>query len=97
MSDIDNLKRKLAASESRWEAIQMTGANAQRELDYAVAVFEKHKEEMSTEDLQSTMAQIEEQKARIKDYVMKGYTVFSQDTVRINAAIKRLENKNADV
>jgi len=95
MTTMQNLKRKLAASESRWEAVQLTAANAQHELDYAVAIFEKHKEELSTEELQSTMAQIDEQKNKIKNYLLNGRQVFTQDSLRLNGAISRLEEKNA--
>lgn len=81
MSDADNLKRKLAAAESRWEAVQMQAANAQRELDYAVAVLEEHKSELSPTELVSTEAKIQEQKDAIKTYLLKGHQVF-QDAVR---------------
>lgn len=95
MSDKKNLERKLAASESRWEAVQLTAANAQKELDYAIAVFEKHKDELTTEQLQSTMAQIDEQKNNIKSYLMRGYTVHNQNVIRLTKALERLEKENA--
>jgi hypothetical protein len=91
MSDKENLERKLAAAESRWEAIQLTAANAQRELDYAIAVFEKHVDELPEEARVSTKAQIEAQKELIKNHLMKGLAAYNQDKVRLTAAIVRLE------
>lgn len=95
MGDKENLQRKLAAAESRWEAIQLTAANAQRELDYAVAVFEKHQDEMPQEERDTVSAQIEKQKETIKDYVLKGQSAFASDFTRLSAAIARLEASDA--
>jgi hypothetical protein len=81
MTDAENLKRKLSAAESRWEACQLQAANAQRELDYAIAVYEQHKDELPPTDQESTQAKIDEQKDAIKDFLLKSYQVF-QDAVK---------------
>jgi hypothetical protein len=70
------LKAKKDAAQSRWEAVQMQAANAQRELDYAVAVFEKHQDELEQGQIEATQAQIDAQKDQIKEYLMKGYQAF---------------------
>lgn len=76
MSTEFKLKAKRDAATSRWEAAQMQAANAQRELDYAVAVFEKHQDELEQAQIEATLAQIDAQKAQIKEYLMKGYQAF---------------------
>ena len=43
---MSNPEQKKEAAEARWEAAQLQAANAQRELEYAVAVFEQGKEEL---------------------------------------------------
>lgn len=82
---MSNPEQKLSAAESRWEAQQMQAANAQRELDYAIAVYEKHKDELDEAQREATEAQIEAQKAQIKEYVMKGHQAFVEATLRYGA------------
>lgn len=95
MSNKQNLERKLNNAERTWEEIQIRAASAQRELDYAVAVFEKHKAELQLKELEQTTAQIEVQRKAIKDYLEKGKTAYAQDIVRLTGALARLEEKNA--
>lgn len=86
----ENLERKRNGAESRWEAIQLQAANAQRELDYAIALFEKHKDELSTKDQESTMAKIDEQKQAIKSYLLRGYQVHEEAQRAYESGMKRL-------
>jgi uncharacterized protein YfaP (DUF2135 family) len=82
MSDDYRSKVKLEAATSRWEAAQLQAANAQRELDYAIAIFEKHKDELEQAQIEATEAQIEAQKQIIKDSLMKGHQAFVEASVK---------------
>jgi len=72
--------QKYEAAKSRWEAVQLQAANAMRELDYAVAVFEKDKTELDQETIDALYAQITAQKKTIEDFVMKSRTVFMDES-----------------
>jgi len=69
-------EQKKEAAEARWEAAQLQAANAQRELDYAVAVFEKNLEELDETTVTATKNKIEEQREAIKSFLMKSHEVF---------------------
>lgn len=84
----ERLEQKKAAAESRWEAAQMQAANAQRELDYAISVFEKHKDELSTTEQQSTVVKIDEQRNLIKDFLLKSHQVYQNAVLRYAAETK---------
>jgi hypothetical protein len=93
MSNEMNLKRKLSAAESRWEAVQMQAANAQRELDYAIAVVEQGRSEL-TEDQKIVLdAQINIQKETIKEYLMKGRQVYAEAVRYYESGMSRLNAK----
>ena len=93
---MSTLERKRNAAESAWEAIQLTAANGQRELDYAIAIFEKHQDEMREDDINSTRKKIEEQKQAIKDYLLKGHQKYQEDMLTYKSDLARLE-KNANL
>jgi hypothetical protein len=78
---LSNPDQKLAAAESRWEAAQLQAANAQRELDYAIAVVENGKSELNDDQIKALDAQIQLQKDSIKDFLMKSHQVY-QDAVK---------------
>jgi hypothetical protein len=94
MSTEYKLKAKREAAIARWEAEQMQAANAQRELDYAIAVFEQHKEELDSATIEATEAQIEAQKAQIKEYVMKALQSHNEALLSYEEQMRRLA-KNA--
>jgi hypothetical protein len=89
---MSNPDQKLAAAESRWEAAQLQAANAQRELDYAIAVVEQGKSELTEEQLQTLEAQIQIQKDAIKDFLMKSHQVYKDALLFHKAGVLR---KNA--
>jgi hypothetical protein len=74
--------QKLAAAESRWEAAQLQAANAQRELDYAIAVFDQGKAELDGAQIEAIMAQIEVQKSAIKKFLLDSHEVFIKASVK---------------
>jgi small-conductance mechanosensitive channel len=86
------LKSKKEAAEARWEAAQLQAANAQRELDYAIAVVEQGKSEL-TEDQKTVIdAQIEIQRESIKDFLMKAHTVYQEAILAYQEGMRRLNN-----
>jgi hypothetical protein len=89
--DENRLITKRDAAASRWEAVQLQAANAQRELDYAIAVVEQHKDTLSTEELQSTMAKIDEQKNEIKSYLLKGHQVFVESQRAYESGMSKVQ------
>jgi hypothetical protein len=76
---MSNPAQKLAAAEARWEAAQLQAATAQRELDYAVAVFEKNKNEVDADTVAATYAQITTQQEAIKSFLMKSKQVWDDE------------------
>lgn len=70
-------EQKKAAAEARWEAAQLQAANAQRELDYAVAVFEKESAGMPKEDIDVVNAKIWEQQETIKKFLLNSHSAFT--------------------
>jgi hypothetical protein len=89
MLDKDKLEQKMAAAESRWEAAQLQAANAQRELDYAVTVFEKHKDELGATEQQSTVVKIDEQRNQIKTFLLKSQQVYQSAVLHYNSEVKK--------
>jgi chorismate mutase len=83
---MSNPEQKKEAAEARWEAAQLQAANAQRELDYAIAVFEQNKDELDQDTVEGVYSQINSQKESIKEFVMKSYSAYS-------SAIKEYEFK----
>jgi hypothetical protein len=88
--DRERLEQKKAAAESRWEAAQLQAANAQRELDYAVAVVDKHADDMSPEELAAAKAQIAVQQNSIKDFTMKSFEVYKSALLTYENGLERL-------
>jgi hypothetical protein len=74
--------QKLAAAEARWEAAQLQAANAQRELDYAIAVFDQGKAELDGAQIEAIMAQVEVQREAIKKFLMDSHEVFVKATLK---------------
>lgn len=88
----EHLEQKKAAAESRWEAIQLQAAMAQREIDFAVAYYSEHKDELdptvyNTEEID---AQIERQKESIKDFLLKGHQAYKEAILSYDMGLKRL-------
>ena len=96
MATIEKIEQKRSAAESAWEAIQLTAANAQRELDYAIAVFEQHENELREDEINSTRAKIEEQREAIRTYLLKGHQKYQEDMLMYKSNLARLE-KNASL
>ena len=79
---MSNPEQKLAAAESRWEAAQLQAANAQRELDYAIAVIENGKSELNEDQIAALDAQIQHQKDTIKEFLLKSRSAYASAALR---------------
>jgi hypothetical protein len=90
--DKDKVERKKNAAEARWEAAQLQAAAAQRELDYAVAIFEKDKTELDQETIDAIYAQIQSQKSVIEEFIMKSKQVFMDETRQYEFRMNRAAN-----
>ena len=86
----EHLEQKMAAAEARWEAAQLQAANAKRELDYAIAVVDQGKSELTEEQLTTLDAQVEIQQQTIKDFVMKSHQVYTEAILAYEGGLKRL-------
>ena len=86
---MSNPEQKKEAAEARWEAAQLQAANAQRELEYAVAVFEQGKEELTPEVIEAAYAQIEAQRDTIKSFLLKSHSVFVSEMKQYEFRISR--------
>jgi hypothetical protein len=90
--DKDKVERKKNAAEARWEAAQLQAAAAQRELDYAVAIFEKDKTELDQETIDVIYAQIQSQKSVIEEFILKSKQVFLDETRQYEFRMNRAAN-----
>jgi hypothetical protein len=79
--------QKIAAAEARWEAAQLQAANAKRELDYAIAVFEEGKGELTGEQVSALQAQIQVQQDAIKDHLMKSKQAYVEAVLKHGGTI----------
>lgn len=65
------LQRKIDHAEFLWQQAQLNAAMAQTNLDLAVVTFKDLTAEMTEEQVAATEAQVEIQKKRIEEYLMK--------------------------
>jgi predicted aconitase len=65
------LQRKLDHAEFLWQQAQLNAAMAKTNLDLAVVTFKDLTAEMTEEQVAATEEQVEIQKKRIEEYLMK--------------------------
>ena len=69
-SEDKRFKRRVEHAEFLWERAQMKAAAAQSVLEFMIAQYEQHKEELSEEVVTQTEEQIALRKKELEDYLM---------------------------